>query len=142
LSAESDAITRFFAGLHQLSNNDLDALLHIIIVADRAGAPLTSGELRKCLGVTAAAVTYLVEVRGGPFPIWYWSPNYWSSPGDRVLSGPRVGPGPYLAQRMHGHQRVDLSGGHRCVAEQLLHHPDVGAAVEQVRRERVPQGVR
>ena len=41
-----------------------------------------------------------------------------------------------------GDQRVDLGGGHRRVAEQLLDHADVGAAVEQVGGERVPQRVR
>lgn len=59
-SASSDRITRVFAGQHDISNNDLDALLHVI-VADTAGAPLTSGELRERLGVTAASVTYLVD---------------------------------------------------------------------------------
>jgi hypothetical protein len=53
LSAESDRITRVFANRHRLSNNDLDALLHII-VADSAGTPLTSGELSERLGFTAA----------------------------------------------------------------------------------------
>ncbi len=60
LSAESDRINRMFASRHQLSNNDLDALLHII-VADSAGRPLTSGELSDRLGFTAAAATYLVD---------------------------------------------------------------------------------
>lgn len=59
LTASSDRIARMFAGMHNISNNDLDALLHII-VADLAGEPLTAGELRERLGVTAAAVTYLV----------------------------------------------------------------------------------
>src|SRR5699024_9839183 len=38
-------------------------------------------------------------------------------------SGPRVRPGPDLPQRTDGDHRVDLRGGHRGVAEQLLHHP-------------------
>src|SRR3954466_8532515 len=52
--------------------------------------------------------------------------------------GPRVRAGIDLAQPIDGHQRVDLRRRHRGVAEQFLHHPDVGAAVEQVRGERVP----
>src|SRR6476469_8464891 len=47
-----------------------------------------------------------------------------------------------LAEPVDGHQGVDLRGRHRGVAEQLLDDADVGSAVEQVRRERVPQGVR
>jgi DNA-binding MarR family transcriptional regulator len=60
LSAESEQIGRSFAGLHDLSANDFRALIHIM-VADDGGAPLTAGELRKRLGVSGAAVTYLVE---------------------------------------------------------------------------------
>jgi len=45
---------------------------------------------------------------------------------------PWVGGGVHLAELVDGHQGVDLGGGHRRVAEQLLHHPDVGAAVQQV----------
>ena len=33
------------------------------------------------------------------------------------LLGARVGPGPHLAQRVHGHQRVDLRRRHRGMAE-------------------------
>ncbi|MET0899684.1 MAG: MarR family winged helix-turn-helix transcriptional regulator [Mycobacterium sp.] len=60
LSAESEQIGRSFAGLHDLSANDFRALIHIM-VADDGGAPLTAGELRKRMGVSGAAVTYLVE---------------------------------------------------------------------------------
>lgn len=60
LSAESEQIGRVFAGLHDLSPNDFRALVHIM-VADSAGAPLTSGELRRRMGVSGAAITYLVE---------------------------------------------------------------------------------
>ena len=48
----------------------------------------------------------------------------------------------HLAQPVDGDQRVDLRRGDRRVAEQLLHHPHVGAAVEQVRGVRVAQRVR
>src|SRR5215218_1765385 len=50
------------------------------------------------------------------------------------LSGerPRVAAGVHLAQPVDGDECVDLGGGHRGVAEQLLDDADVGAAVEQV----------
>ena len=47
-----------------------------------------------------------------------------------------------LSQLVHRHESVDLRGGHRGVSEQLLHDADVGAAVEQVGGEGVPQGMR
>ena len=59
-----------------------------------------------------------------------------------VTRGPGVRGGEDLAQVVDGDQRVDLRGGHRGVPEQLLDHADVGAAVEQVGGERVPQRVR
>src|SRR5450631_4567276 len=37
---------------------------------------------------------------------------------------------------------VDLGGGQALVAEQLLDHPQVGPAIEEVGREAVPEGVR
>jgi DNA-binding MarR family transcriptional regulator len=60
LTAESDQIGREFANRNDVSANDFRALLHIM-VADAAGAPLTAGELRKLMGTSAAAITYLVE---------------------------------------------------------------------------------
>ena len=54
----------------------------------------------------------------------------------------RMRRGVHLAQLVGGDQRVDLRGGHRGVAEQLLDDAHVGAAVEQVGGERVPQRVR
>lgn len=60
LSAESDQIGRVFAGLHDVAANDFRALLHIM-VAETAGSPLTAGELRARMGVSGAAITYLVE---------------------------------------------------------------------------------
>ena len=50
----------------------------------------------------------------------------------RSLVRAGVGREVYLAEVVDGDQGVDLRGGHRGVAEQLLHHPDVGAAVQQV----------
>lgn len=60
LTAESDRISRLFAALHHVSNNDFDALLHVM-VAEQTDSPLTLRELRDRLGMTAAAVTYLVD---------------------------------------------------------------------------------
>jgi DNA-binding MarR family transcriptional regulator len=60
LTAESDRIGRAYAALNDLSANDFRALLHIM-VAENAGVPLTPGELRKMMGMSGAAITYLVE---------------------------------------------------------------------------------
>lgn len=60
LSAESEQIGRSFAGLHDLTAGDFRALLHIL-VADDGGTPLTAGDLRKRMGLSGAAITYLVE---------------------------------------------------------------------------------
>ena len=59
LSAESDQIGRVFAGVHELSANDFRALMHVM-VAENAGTPLTAGELRSRMGLSGAAITYLV----------------------------------------------------------------------------------
>jgi MarR family transcriptional regulator, organic hydroperoxide resistance regulator len=60
LTAESDQAGRVFAALHRLGPSDFRALLHIL-VAESAGSPLTSGELRHKMGLSAPAITYLVE---------------------------------------------------------------------------------
>jgi DNA-binding MarR family transcriptional regulator len=60
LGAESERLSRVFAALNRVSTNDLHALRQII-VSERAGAPLSSGQLRERLGVSASAITYLVE---------------------------------------------------------------------------------
>ena len=60
MNAESDQIGRYFAGRHNVAANDFRALLHIM-VAESAGTPLTAGELRKRMGMSGAAITYLVE---------------------------------------------------------------------------------
>jgi DNA-binding MarR family transcriptional regulator len=60
LTAESDQIGRAFANRNDVAANDFRALLHVM-VADAAGTPLTAGELRKLMGTSASAVTYLVE---------------------------------------------------------------------------------
>src|SRR5207302_9233314 len=48
----------------------------------------------------------------------------------------------HLAEVLLGHERVDLRGGHAGMSEELLHHPNVGASLEQVRGEGVPERVR
>lgn len=60
LSAASDRIGKAFAGVHSLSANDFRALLHVM-VAEQAGSPLSAGELRDLMGLSGAAITYLVE---------------------------------------------------------------------------------
>ena len=60
MNAESDQIGRHFAGRHDVAANDFRALLHVM-VAETTGTPLTAGELRKRMGMSGAAITYLVE---------------------------------------------------------------------------------
>ncbi|KUI08575.1 MarR family transcriptional regulator [Mycolicibacterium acapulense] len=60
MNAESDEIGRLFASRHDVAANDFRALLHVM-VAETDGVPLTAGELRKRMGMSAAAITYLVE---------------------------------------------------------------------------------
>lgn len=60
LTAESDEIGRVFAAMNQVHVSDFRALLHVL-VAETGGAPLTAGQLRDKMGVSGAAITYLVE---------------------------------------------------------------------------------
>lgn len=60
LSAVSEEIGREFGAQHDLRPNDFRALL-LIMVADVEGRPLTAGELGTQLGLSSAAMTYLVE---------------------------------------------------------------------------------
>ena len=60
MTAESDQIGRHFAGRHEVAANDFRALLHIM-VGETSGTPLTAGDLRHRMGVSGAAITYLVE---------------------------------------------------------------------------------
>ncbi len=60
VTAQSDQIGHDFAGRHAMTANDFRALLHIT-VAETTGEPLAAGELRTRMGMSGAAITYLVE---------------------------------------------------------------------------------
>jgi DNA-binding MarR family transcriptional regulator len=60
LTAESEQIGRVFAAAHDVRPTDFRALLHVM-VAETAGTPITSGELRQRMGLSGAAITYLVD---------------------------------------------------------------------------------
>ncbi|MBX9639193.1 MAG: MarR family transcriptional regulator [Mycobacteriaceae bacterium] len=60
LSSESDQIGRIFAVSHDVRPTDFRALLHIM-VAETAGHPMTSGDLSQRMGLSGAAITYLVD---------------------------------------------------------------------------------
>ncbi|MEO3758804.1 MarR family winged helix-turn-helix transcriptional regulator [Mycobacterium sp. B14F4] len=60
MNAESDQIGRLFASRHDVAANDFRALLYVM-VAETEGRPLTAGDLRKRMGLSGAAITYLVE---------------------------------------------------------------------------------
>ena len=60
LSAESDELGRVFCAQHGLSANDFRALVHVM-VAESDGAPLTQSQLGQRVGVSGAAITYLVD---------------------------------------------------------------------------------
>ncbi|MGW5573526.1 MarR family winged helix-turn-helix transcriptional regulator [Nocardia thailandica] len=60
LSAVSEQIGHAFARSHDLRPNDFRALVHIA-TAEAEGAPLTAGGLSRLMGISAPAVTYLVE---------------------------------------------------------------------------------
>lgn len=60
LTAESEQVGRNFSAVHAVRPNDFRALLHVM-VAETAGTPITSGELRQRMGLSGAAITYLVD---------------------------------------------------------------------------------
>jgi DNA-binding MarR family transcriptional regulator len=60
LSTESDQIGRLFAMSQDVRPTDFRALLHIM-VAETAGRPMTSGDLSHRMGLSGAAITYLVD---------------------------------------------------------------------------------
>jgi len=53
-------VGRHFAHQHDLHRSDLQALLHIM-VAETAGEPLNSSQLRERMDISNAAITYLVD---------------------------------------------------------------------------------
>jgi DNA-binding MarR family transcriptional regulator len=60
LSTESDQIGRLFAVSQDVRPTDFRALLHIM-VSETAGRPMTSGDLSQRMGLSGAAITYLVD---------------------------------------------------------------------------------
>ncbi|MET7773116.1 MarR family transcriptional regulator [Nocardia sp. NPDC005366] len=60
LTAASDQLGHIFARSNGLRPNDFRALLHIA-TAEYEGVPLTPGQLGGLMGMSSAAVTYLVE---------------------------------------------------------------------------------
>ncbi|WP_194818225.1 MarR family winged helix-turn-helix transcriptional regulator [Nocardia sp. XZ_19_385] len=60
LTAVSEQLGHVFARSNKLRPNDFRALLHIA-TAEFAGRPLTAGQLGALMGMSSAAVTYLVE---------------------------------------------------------------------------------
>ncbi|MEV0355449.1 MarR family winged helix-turn-helix transcriptional regulator [Nocardia sp. NPDC050697] len=60
LTAVSEQLGHVFARANELRPTDFRALMHIA-TADIEGDPVTAGRLAKLLGISTAAVTYLVE---------------------------------------------------------------------------------
>jgi DNA-binding MarR family transcriptional regulator len=60
LTAQSAHVGHYFARQHDLHSTDLQALLHIM-VAETAGEPLNSSQLRERIDISNAAITYLVD---------------------------------------------------------------------------------
>lgn len=60
LTAVSEQIGHLFAHSHALRSTDFRALMHIA-TAEAEGRPLTAGQLRELMGLSPAAITYLVE---------------------------------------------------------------------------------
>ena len=79
---------------------------------------------------------------GDPLPGREQSVGVAHAPCPSWRSGPRMGPAIDVPDPLPGQMRVQLGRGDTRMTEQLLDDPQVGAAFEQVRRERVPQRVR
>lgn len=60
MTLEGDWLTRIFASQNNLTANDFRALLFVMI-AETSGEHLTAGDLRRKMGLSGAAITYLVE---------------------------------------------------------------------------------
>src|SRR5690349_4880610 len=103
-----------------------------VLLADDSGVPWADG----CDCVVTSGST------GVSLPVSWRSTVSLALIGTTLSAGTGVALGIDLAEPLHRDQRVDLGRGDRRVAEQLLHHADVRAAVQQVGSERVPQGVR
>jgi DNA-binding MarR family transcriptional regulator len=60
MTAESDWVARLFAANNDLSANDFRALIFVIL-AEADGKYLTAGDLKKQMGLSGAAISYLIE---------------------------------------------------------------------------------
>jgi DNA-binding MarR family transcriptional regulator len=60
MTSESDWVGRSFADQNDLSANEFRALLFVMI-AETAEVRMTAGDLRRQMGLSGAAITYLVE---------------------------------------------------------------------------------
>lgn len=60
LTAVSEQLGHLFAHANSVRSTDFRALMHIA-TADAEGRPLTAGQLRELMGLSPAAITYLIE---------------------------------------------------------------------------------
>jgi MarR family transcriptional regulator, organic hydroperoxide resistance regulator len=60
LTADSESIVRVFAAQNNMSTNDFRGLV-AVIVADVEGRSLSAGDLRRKMGLSGGAITYLIE---------------------------------------------------------------------------------
>ncbi len=60
MTSESNWMARTFAEQNNVSANEFRALLFVMI-SETAGIRMTAGDLRKQMGLSGAAITYLVE---------------------------------------------------------------------------------
>ena len=60
MTAESDWLARHFASSNNMSANDFRALIFVIL-AEADGKYLTAGDLKKQMGLSGAAISYLIE---------------------------------------------------------------------------------
>src|SRR5271155_898733 len=60
MTAESEQIGRSVAAVHDVRATPFRALLHVL-GGENAGGPITAGELRQRMGLSGAAITYLVD---------------------------------------------------------------------------------
>src|SRR5680860_409621 len=123
------------------------------------GSKSTSSTFRPYSAKAAARFTHVVVLPTPPF--WLAKATIRAGPvplraggsGNSVTSltllwarrctaaGTRVSGLVNLAQCVARDKRIDLGGRDRGVPQQLLHHADVGASAQQVRRKRVAQRV-